>query len=206
MLFCYEKNPRWSHRNQSKHSKILHLVWNIVNFVSCLSLSQGFWCCKRKMRRIAWVLEGCSQAVWGLVFAPTWFAAELIIRKFLLIKRQPLDERLLSRLTRHVHDWWLCLCVRAKSEGNRWHDHVPCGHEFSNSVWEWRTHNTTGPTCCGRKKPSSPNCPSILGNPVLGRQGQFSNQLGYIMVYWGMVLYIPRIQTTLVLIEKALVL
>lgn len=111
MLFCYEKNPRWSHGNQSKHSKILHLVWNIVNFVSCLSLSQGFWCCKRKMRRIAWVLEGCSQAVWGLVFAPTWFAAELIIRKFLLIKRQPLDERLLSRLTRHVHDWWLCLCV-----------------------------------------------------------------------------------------------
>ena len=52
------------------------------------------------------VVIGCFQSVWGLVFAPTWFAAELIIRKFLLIKRQPLDldERFLSRLTRHVDD------------------------------------------------------------------------------------------------------
>jgi len=53
-----------------------------------------------------------------------------------------------------------------------------------------------------------PKLPLDIGKStaVLGLQGQFSNQLGYIMVYWGMVLNIPRIQTTLVLIEKALVL
>lgn len=41
-----------------------------------------------------------------------------IIRKFMSIKRQPLDERLLSRLTTHVDDWWW-LCEQAWKEHSK---------------------------------------------------------------------------------------